>query len=378
MVYHNREDKSDLIIKLFPNELRFSEANSEGINMANVGIQVFMYEFIDGRLSEEISDSTTQYYDIKKEEADKRYITNIPLNAERGKKYHLKAYISDLQRGIIHESHLHIDKTNLADGQNFMITPYKKKYPLFPPYTVNDYPMLVQSNQFHDSITVHYFSGSKDLDKYYLPDSLKTEPTLPDTIYKIGFGNSQLMSFPLQGVYFIKTDSNASAGLTVLNFDQSFPGINQAALMIDPLTYIATRSELEEIQALNNKKFAVDQFWLSKSENMARARELIRIYYNRVYFANYYFTSFKEGWKTDRGKVFIVKGPPHAISRTADEEQWTYFKSGDNQRGVFVFTRHDHPMSDKHFLLNKTKSYNTNWTREVRKWREGNVFELEN
>ena len=58
---------------------------------------------------------------------------------------------------------------------------------------------------------------------------------------------------------------------------------------------------------------------------MEQAKELIRIYYNRVFFSNYYFTSDREGWKTDSGMIFIVYGPPNTFYKSEDEEKWGYF-----------------------------------------------------
>ena len=68
--------------------------------------------------------------------------------------------------------------------------------------------------------------------------------------------------------------------------------------MIYPLKYILKDKEFNEIINTPNKKLAVDEFWLrAANKNVELARDLIRIYYNRAYLANYYFTSYKEGWK---------------------------------------------------------------------------------
>ena len=39
-----------------------------------------------------------------------------------------------------------------------------------------------------------------------------------------------------------------------------------------------------------------------------KAKSLIAIYYNRIQNANLHFTTFKEGWKTDRGMIYVVFG----------------------------------------------------------------------
>ena len=64
-------------------------------------------------------------------------------------------------------------------------------------------------------------------------------------------------------------------------------------------------------------------------------------HYRRLSFANQHFTENRPGWKTDRGRVYIVYGPPDVVTKhagtaiAAPEEIWSYMhmKVGDT---VFV------------------------------------------
>ena len=60
--------------------------------------------------------------------------------------------------------------------------------------------------------------------------------------------------------------------------------------------------------------------------NIDKARELIRIYYTRILYSNYYFTSYKEGWRTERGMIYTIYGPPDKVYKTSDGESWGYRK----------------------------------------------------
>ncbi len=51
------------------------------------------------------------------------------------------------------------------------------------------------------------------------------------------------------------------------------------------------------------------------------------------------FTSYKEGWKTDKGMIFIVLGPPDKVQRSKDREVWTYDQRGNAQNVNFTFNR---------------------------------------
>ena len=69
---------------------------------------------------------------------------------------------------------------------------------------------------------------------------------------------------------------------------------------------------------------AIDKYWLGKAASKERARSLIRTYYSRVELANKLFTCHLEGWKTDRGLISIIFGPPTYISNNRNSEVWSY------------------------------------------------------
>src|SRR5690606_38755361 len=75
---------------------------------------------------------------------------------------------------------------------------------------------------------------------------------------------------------------------------------------------------------------------LSITQDTERARILMRNYFRRVELANRYFSSYKEGWKTDRGMVFVVFGLPDEVYRFDDREVWEYKNNRVNERFVFV------------------------------------------
>ena len=62
-------------------------------------------------------------------------------------------------------------------------------------------------------------------------------------------------------------------------------------------------------------------------------------YYARVEYAKKNFQSFLEGWRTDRGMVYIRFGPPQNVERhpfDSDNKQyeiWYYY----NQNREFIF-----------------------------------------
>jgi GWxTD domain-containing protein len=67
--------------------------------------------------------------------------------------------------------------------------------------------------------------------------------------------------------------------------------------------------------------------------------ELMEEYYRRIAFSLEAFTVIQEGWKTDRGMIYILFGPPDEIQRGPFEldrkpyQVWQYYHLGKN----FVF-----------------------------------------
>jgi len=131
-------------------------------------------------------------------------------------------------------------------------------------------------------------------------------------------------------------DATEYAAMSVEDLDREF----------EQSRYIAQANEVErykKLQGVESKRKAMYEFWLSRDQEKATAiNETKQEYFRRVAYTNaQYRTGFREGWKSDRGRVYIVYGPPDEIERHANEldvkpyEIWYY---NSIQGGVqFVF-----------------------------------------
>ena len=110
--------------------------------------------------------------------------------------------------------------------------------------------------------------------------------------------------------------------------------------------YIASATEIKQYDALNSlegKRKFINQFWMARDSDPSTPRnEFYLEYLNRIRHCNQVFgTLGKEGWETDRGRVYLRYGQPSEIERfpnqidTKPYEIWHY---NDIQGGViFVF-----------------------------------------
>lgn len=106
-------------------------------------------------------------------------------------------------------------------------------------------------------------------------------------------------------------------------------------IAIEQLNYIATPWEWDSLNAGTNRKekrLAVIDFWKKRDPYPHdRANQPMEVFYRRVAFANFHYGGMgNEGWKTDRGRVYIVLGEPTYIERQPYQatskpyEMWEY------------------------------------------------------
>lgn len=372
-VYHDSNDRSLLLIKLFPSELLFNQANPTGEFRSQVSVQVQNYEITSDKPI--LVDSITYNYSLKQENIGRRFLSQIPFKAERGKRYQLRVVARDLLRKDFNLRFVDIDKTTDFSQQNYNV--------------VNAQGIPYFSNVLEAGVVYKIEHRNKTFNKlfvnYYRNETPLPSPTFatssdemiypePDSTYVLDFSPEMLLSFSYEGMFLFRFDTTSSEGLTIMNFGPSFPKINSPKELIDPLAYLTTSADYKQLLAQENKKLAVDNFWIGVAGSTGRARELIRIYYNRVYFANYFFSTNKPGWKTDRGMIYMVYGPPQNLQKTPNSETWIYYMKGASSTINFTFLYKPSVFSLDNFVLKRSESQEWHWREAVDSWRKGEIF----
>ena len=105
-----------------------------------------------------------------------------------------------------------------------------------------------------------------------------------------------------------------------------------------------------------------------------KARELIRAYYGRVKTANEKYTSYTEGWKTDRGMLYIVCGEPQTTYKNMEAETWIYGEENNFRSLNFAFAKVNNPFTTNDYELTRNALYRDYWYLAVDTWRSGKVF----
>jgi GWxTD domain-containing protein len=193
----------------------------------------------------------------------------------------------------------------------------------------------------------------------------------PDSLYTVALADGQTpwMEFHQTGFYHFRKDTTQREGFTLFVFDEGFPEIITAEQLREPLRYITARKEYDSLMDAGQAKAAVDDFWLRTAGSPERARVLIQKYYGNVEESNRYFTSYMEGWKTDRGLIYTVLGKPNYVYRSDKTEEWTYGEPQNRSSLMFTFVRVRNPFTDNDFMLLRSPTFKEPWFITVQSWR---------
>ena len=146
----------------------------------------------------------------------------------------------------------------------------------------------------------------------------------------------------------LKDENWKEKGFTERKFSSKIYGIPNSITdldkTIDQLLYIASPAEIEIIKQgadYTEKMSRFLAFWNKKKPNPKEDENPILFeYYRRVEYANHNFKGFGEGWRSDRGMVYITFGPPSYVERhpmdsdSKPYEIWEYYEI--NRSFVFL------------------------------------------
>lgn len=157
-----------------------------------------------------------------------------------------------------------------------------------------------------------------------------------------------------------------------------FPRLTSLDQLIEAAAYLATSREHRQMQQATTpaeKKQRFDAFWANLVPNRQAAANLIKRYYSRVEAANLRYSTFKEGWKTDRGMVYILLGEPIYIDRRLDGETWHYSYDEQDAVSTYQFERVRHPSAIfDNYVLERRPGYDATWRRALDRWRNGEGY----
>jgi GWxTD domain-containing protein len=272
-----------------------------------------------------------------------------------------------------------VAKVTIADaGKTKAYMFYKQLPKTKSAYLMADQKSVVHSfTQINKSLTFFGFDEGKQIQISYYDDSFpaaapafstaqaKVPVTIkPDSVFSL---NAEAISFTKKGLYLAQQDTSSAEGLS-FRVEEDYPKLGKLESLAGPLIYICTKQEAEKLRVAGNDKKKFDQVILTITGNAERARTFMRSYFKRVEQANQYFSSYKEGWKTDRGMLYIILGLPEEVYLFEDREVWEY--KNENMKGRFQFVKSPTLFDPHNYVLIRDKKFTTTWYEMVDLWRK--------
>ncbi|MBD2755941.1 GWxTD domain-containing protein [Spirosoma validum] len=192
----------------------------------------------------------------------------------------------------------------------------------------------------------------------------------------LNIATNQPFVLPREGLYYFVEDTTAESGIGLVVADKRFPKLTRPEKLIKPVLYMSTSSEIGELNQAQDTKKALDKYWLSlMAGNEGVAKKTIKAYFDRVEEANRLFTTYKEGWKTDKGMIYIVLGAPDRVQRNREREVWVYNRRANVSEVNFTFTKKPNQFVEDHYELVRYIEYQPIWYPIVEAWRTGAIRE---
>lgn len=197
--------------------------------------------------------------------------------------------------------------------------------------------------------------------------------SLTDTITNLSVYSSK--KFFIYNPDIIDTSTSISGEITFLSSEFANMSDEEVDKVFQQSRYIASQNELSQWKNLsdyNAKRNFLFNFWKTRDDQPSTPQnEMKNEYFKRVEYANSRFGNIqREGWKTDRGRVYIIYGEPSQIDRYPNQldmkpyEIWTY----ESIEGGVIFVFGDITGFNDYTLLHSTKRgelQDEQWTRRL-------------
>jgi GWxTD domain-containing protein len=375
-VFHESEDTSVIFISVKSEDLLYirSQAGSEFSAKMKVNYQIYK----EGTKIP-IDTGTVQVTDFGNTK-NKMIVARKKIQLKSGASYGSSFKCIDINRDEKYSEEIIINKENENNRQNFLLLNENHR-PIFNNVTDAKMIWLAHPKLSSKTLWVRYYNRKFDVPAPPFSDNKLVKFSYkPDSLFAVQINDTGYVNLRLneKGFYHFQKDTSKQEGFTLFIYKGNYPEITVVDQLTEPLRYLTSTIEFTNIVESDDIKRSVDEFWLDKCGSKERARETIKQFYGRVEKANKLYTSFVEGWKTDRGMIAIIFGEPHSISRSADSETWYYNNERAYSYITFNFIKVKNPFSDNDFILTRDPGFKPQWYRAVESWRQGRAYNANN
>ncbi len=373
-VFHVNEKTSQVFFSFNTQQLLHVRNAADDQFSYKIELKYSLYTNFEKRI---LADSAKMYIEnISNPYINKELQGYFEINDSTSNMYLLEIHAKDVFRNAEYISYITIDRTKKQDAHYYILK--KNNRVVFDDvvYPGDTIEVFYNSKAQTNFMVNHFFRDfPPSLPPFSFVEDLQFKFETEKIFKPLVTDSSIQIVTDKPGIYFLRQDTSLKEGFSIYCFKkEAFPEFSDYAELIGPLRYITSKKEFIDIQAGNQRQM-FEKFWLNiTGNNHDRSRELIHEYYQRVFMANKLFTSYTEGWKTDRGMIYIVFGIPSAVYKTTQTENWIYGEDNHYFSVSFSFSKVQNPLSENDYILSRSSIYRSIYYKGVDNWRQGRII----
>lgn len=375
-VFHKNDTLTQFYFRLNAENLLYTKKRNDSTYSANVEIT---YQLKEKDKNEILDSASLNFVDFGRNNQQKNLDGILSLKTTPNKEYDLFIMFNDINRDNFLKKRIYFNRLNQFNAQNYLPTDTLGNVIFKNYFNLGDVIELNKNEtNLDNTITLKVYNVVHGIAKPPFSDNNteKKQEFTADSVKVLNFNDDNKVRLIIEskGLYHFQSSEINKEGPTFYSFQDNFPQIKSVENMILPMRYISTKEEYNTLLEAENKKLAMDNFWLEIAGSPERARTLIKEYFNRVENANEFFTSYLEGWKTDRGLIYLIYGTPTVVYKHKDYENWIYGEENNVMSLNFVFYKVKNPITNNDYSLSRSSIYKTTWYRAVDTWRSGRIY----
>lgn len=373
VVFNRNDSVSALYFRINSKELLFARTSESNHAFARFSVAYSVFQDYENRT---ILDSGSVWFVVDDSLKFDYYYGYAELKIAKGNKVLTVLKFSDNNRNQFIQNFIQVDRSRTFNPQDILLVNPGDTLPIFD--------LSIGKNQ-EVELKCNYSEGQSYFVEWYGKEFPLPAPPFaiveggasdikPDSSFYLTLERAMRFNLPSKGLYFIRRKPSDTGGFTLKRYYENYPNVKDPDIMLAPLRFLSSKQEFKEISESPTRRAAIEKFWIECSGNQDRARDLIKIFYNRVKDSNQYFTSYLEGWKSDRGLIYLIFGSPSIVYRNSTSEQWIYGSESSLLSLSFTFLKMENPFTENDYSLSRNTTYKNQWYQAVDSWRQGRVW----
>ncbi len=374
-IYHINAHTSRLYYSIDNTQVLYQRMASASTYKSSLRISYRIHSNLSAERKSYLDTGSVYIADSRKELKAEKIEGYLNVTLTKGPAKRLEITLRDYnKKKEVHEQMM-LQKDSLPHEQDYLFKRADSSV-IFKRNVTLGSPIYMECSRFKlPKLIISYLPSSGQFPLPPFSETSLSTKKIKDSVFTINAIHENQYQFTPQqaGAYLIGSGKNKLPVSIHVSKGAGIDKIYSHQQMIYSTRYILKQEEYEQILGEGDLKMAIDNFWKQVAGDEGRAALLIKHYYSRVEQCNLLFTNLEEGWKTDRGMIYIVFGVPTKVYRSGKNETWVFGKEGTPDYIVFNFIKQGLHTTEE-YVLQRNTSLKESWFKAVNTWREGKVL----